>query len=182
MSSIRSFRLVDGATTPTVQNTNGSGVAAGFANADPSGGSGSTWTAAEWSNLITLYSQVRLVEFKVHIFPAPGFDSKLAGDLSNYLVISSVLSSVSTAPTSAHSVFDNADAKLWTPYAMTTGKPITHTLRPAGRPQWAVVTSPNPGSFAGCPGSIQWYTDLLPVSQLAFLYLVEGIYEFRSRI
>jgi len=182
MSRIQKFRLVDNASSPTQLSSTGGGVLAGYQNADPSGGSGATWTAQEWSAITTLYSQVRLVEFKVSLIPVPQFDTKLAGDISNYLTISSVLSSVAAAPTSSHAVYDNADAKIYTPFAMTTGKPIVHILRPRGRPQWAVVTTPSPGSYAGCPGAIQWYADQLPVSAVIFMLLIEGIYEFRSRI
>lgn len=182
MSRVQSFRLVDNASSPTQLSSTSGGVLAGYQNADPSGGSGSTWTAQEWTNITALYSQVRLVEFKVSLIPVPQFDTKLAGDISNYLTISSVLSSIAVAPTSSHAVYDNADAKIYTPFAMTTGKPIVHTLRPRGRPQWAVVTTPSPGSYAGCPGAIQWYADQLPVSAVIFMILIEGIYEFRSRI
>lgn len=183
MSRVVRFRLVDNLTTPAAQSSNGSGVLAGYQNADPSGGSGSTWTASEWTTLTSLYSQVRLVKMTVWFMPIPpALDSKVAGDISNYLIISSVLSSVASAPTSSAQVHDNADAKIHTLFTTSNPRPIKHVLRPKGKLNWAVVTTPNPGSYAGCPGAIQWYSDTLVVSQVQMAIKTEGIYEFRSRI
>lgn len=182
MSRIVRCRCVDNLSSPQQLSSNGSGVLAGYQNADPSGGSGSTWTANEWTSMTSMYSQVRLVEMTVWLIPVPPEDTKLAGDISNYLIVSSVLSSVAAAPTTSASVFDNADAKIFTPFTRSSSRPIMFKLRPRGPLNWAVVTTPNPGSYAGCPGAIQWYADQLPVSIVCFMLKTEGIYEFRSRI
>jgi hypothetical protein len=182
MSTVVRFRIVDNNVSPAQLSASGSGVLAGYQNADPSGGSGATWTASEWSTITALYSEVRLVEFTVNFMPVPPQDNKVSGDIANYLTTSTVLNSLSSAPTSSSQVYDNADGKIHCFLTTRSPKPIKVTLRPKGPLNWAVVTSPNPGSYAGCPGAIQWYTDSQVVSVVYFLIKMEGIYEFRSRI
>lgn len=163
-------------------SSNGSGLLAGYQNADPSGGTGSTWTSTEWTAITSLYSQVRMIEFSVYFTPVSPEDTKvITSSGGNASYVSGVLSSVSAAPTTRSQVWDNADAKIFCPLSMTTGKAFKHTIRPRSL-NWAVVTTPNPGSYAGCPGAIQYYGDGFPGSTPIFAVSMEGIYEFRSRI
>jgi hypothetical protein len=183
VNTIYTFRLVDNNSPPQAQTSTAGGVLASYQNADPSGGSGATWASSEWSNLIAMFSEVRLKSFTVNFVPVPPEDSKIAGTTAgNYLFTSTVLSSISSAPTTSAQVFDNADGKMWTLFSRTASRGLRITLRPRRPLNWAVVTTPNPGSYAGCPGAIQWFADQLPVSTTCMCIKMEGIYEFRSRI
>jgi len=182
LQNVQRFRLVDNNSPLLYVLSNGSGIISGFQSADPSGGSGSTWTANEWTTVTALYSQVKLLEFSVTFTPVSPEDTKnITSSGGNACYVSGVLSSVAAAPTTRAQVWDNADAKIFCPLSMTTGRGMKHTIRPGGV-KWAVVTSPNPGSFAGCPGSIQYYGDGFVVSSPIFAVSMEGIYAFRSRI
>jgi len=166
------FRLVSSATL----STNGSGVVAGYQNADPSGGSGSTWTATEWSALTSLFSEVKMREFRLTFV----FDTYAALVSYPAICISGVKSYINSAPTSIVQVWDNADAVIWNSRD-TSKNGITHGIKGTDL-NYAVVTTPNPGSYAGCPGAIQWYGSGAGTSQSIGLIMIEGIYEFRSRI
>jgi len=182
LQTVQRFRLVDNNSPLLYITSNGSGILAGFQSADPSGGSGSTWTANEWTTITALFSQVKLIEFSINFSPVSPEDTKnITTSGGNACYISGVLSSVAAAPTTRAQVWDNADAKIICPLSMTTGRAYKHTIRPGGV-KWAVVTSPNPGSFAGCPGSIQYYGDGFVVSSPIFAVSMEGVYAFRSRI
>jgi len=182
LNTSRLFRLTDNNQPLLYISSNGSGLLAGYQNADPSGGSGATWTSTEWTNIIALYSQVRLIEFSVFFTPVSPEDTKQINTSGgNAVYVSGVLSSVAAAPTLRSQVWDNADCKIFTCLSMTTGKPYKHTIKPKSC-NWAIVTSPNPGSFAGCPGAIQYYGDGFANSVPCFGVSMEGIYEFRSRI
>jgi hypothetical protein len=183
MNTVMRARLVDNAQPLTYVSSNGSGLLAGYQNADPSGGSGATWTSAEYSTISALFSQVRLIEFSIYFSPVSPEDTKQINTSGgNACYVSGVLSSVSAAPTTRTQVWDNADAKIFNCLSMTTGRPFKHTIRPRGKLGWAVVTTPNPGSYAGCPGAIQYYGDGFSPSVPCFSISMEGIYEFRSRI
>jgi len=99
----------------------------------------------------------------------------------NQLWISSALSSISANPTSTTQVLDNADAKLYRFASCTNGSPFIHTLKGTDL-NWAVVTTPNPGSYAGCPGAIQFYGDGYSTSSTVGKLGIVGVYSFRSRI
>jgi len=183
LNRVQAFRLVDNNNPTQYLGSNGSGIIAGFQNADPSGGSGSTWTASEWTALTSLYSEVRLVSFEIWFTPVSPEDNKLpSASAGNVLYISGVLSSIAAAPTTRAQVLDNADAKLWTPLSYTLGRPFIHRIRPRRPLNWATVTTPSPGSYAGCPGAIQWYGDGYPISINLIAISMIGVYEFRSRI
>jgi len=182
LNRVVKFRLVDNNIT-TYVSSSGGGVISGYQNADPSGGSGSTWQANEWSSLTALFSEVKLIEFSMAFTPVSPEDTKLPStNGGNVVYISGVLSSVAANPSSKAQVFDNADAKMWTALSSTTGKPFVHTIRPRGPLNWAIVTTPNPGSYAGCPGAIQYYGEGFVVSTPIFAITMYGVYQFRSRI
>jgi len=171
MNTVYKFRLTNSANLTTT----GGGVLQGYENADPSGGSGSTWTATEWSALISLFSEVKMDMFQLWFSPVTGLTQGAP------LMISGVLSSVSANPTSVNQVLDNADAQAWC--LGTTKEPFSykHTIRGSDL-GWAIVTTPSPGSYAGCTGAIQYYGDgYSTTTTVAKLYIV-GVYSFRSRI
>jgi len=176
------FRLTDNATSGLALSTTAGGVFAGAFNCDPSGGTGG-WTSDEWSALTALFSEVRVIKFTVHfMIAAPPVDSKIDGTLpGNTFTVSSVLSNIGATPTSSAQVFDNADAKVYSLYH-TQRTPIQHTLKQRNRLNFAIVTAPAPGSYAGCYGGIQWYGDNVAASVTLGYAKIEGIYEFRSRI
>jgi len=177
--SPRRFRLVDNSTSGIVLNSTAGGVMAGYFDSDPSGAG--AWTANEWSSLTALYSEVKVIWFKVTFNIAPQSDSKIDGTApGNSLYVSGVLSNVSAAPTTSAQVYDNADAKVWQVFH-TRGRPVSHKIRQRNL-NYAIVTVPAPGSYAGCSGAIQWYMDQLPVSVTIGYAKIEGVYEFRSRI
>jgi len=174
LNTVYKFRLVH---APGGISSNGSGVMAGFHSADPSGGSGSTWTSVEWASLVALFSEVKLGRFSIHFSPYVQNTQLLKGRL----LISGVLSSVAAAPATKDNVWDNADAKVYNLGVETSLHGYVHTIRGSDL-NWAVVTTPNPGSYAGVPGSIQWFGDGYTIS-LGFADTdLEGIYKFRSRI
>jgi len=101
--------------------------------------------------------------------------------LGNGLAISGVLSSVASAPTTWNQVVDNADSVVYPFINDHSGRVFRHSLKGTDL-NWAVVTTPNPGSYAGCPGSIQYYGNGLPTAEPLLLYTMIGVYSFRSRI
>jgi len=176
LGTVYRFRLVH--VTGSITASAG-GILSGYQNADPSGGAGSTWTSVEWSALISLFSEVRNVNFSWICTP---YRNNLLLQ-SGQLLVSGVLSSIAAAPTTADQVWDNADA---VPYAIGTDTSkfgLKHTVHNTlSELSWAIVTTPTPGSYAGCPGAIQWLGGGFTASVVVAQTAVEGIYEFRSRI
>jgi len=171
MNTIYKFRLV----SSTNISSSGGGVIASYENADPSGGTGSTWTATEWSAITSLFSEVKMDIFQLWFTAVQGLTQ------GNQLWISSALSSISANPTSTTQVLDNADAKLYRFASCTESNPFIHTLKGTDL-NWAIVTTPNPGSYAGCPGAIQFYGDGYSASSTVGKLGIVGVYSFRSRI
>jgi hypothetical protein len=171
MNTVYKFRLTNSANLTST----GGGVLQGYENADPSGGSGSTWTATEWSALITLFSEVKMDIFQLWFSPVAGLTQGAP------LIISSVLSSVTANPTSVNQVLDNADAEAYQFCVDKSKHPYKHTLKGTNL-GWAVVTTPNPGSYAGCPGAIQYYGDGYSTGTTVAKLYIMGVYSFRSRI
>jgi hypothetical protein len=171
INTIYRFRLTNSANATTT----GGGILTGYQNADPSGGSGSTWTATEWSSLTSLFSEVRCTKFSLHFGRIAGLTQ------GNPIYISGVLSTVGANPTSTNQVWDNADAQIWNCASETSVHPIKHTIVQSDV-AFAIVTTPNPGSYAGCPGAIQYYGDGFSTSTVVTKIAIEGFYEFRSRI
>jgi hypothetical protein len=170
------FRLTGG---PVFLATSGAGVTKGYETADPSGGG--TWTAAEWNNLTPLFSEVRLVEFKIHLAFTGVYDSNAWQGTNPTFVWNTSLSTPGAAPTAISVVWDNASAKVLNP-VVGNGKVYTMVVKPRSGLAWAAVGSADPGSYAGCPGSINYYGENFPNSISVGFYYQEGIYEFRSRI
>lgn len=181
LNTVYEFRLVSNAAQPANLASSVGGVIAGFQSADPSGGG--TWTASEWAALTSLFSEVQMSKFTVEFWPVRLASTLLAGSAAsgNGLVISGVLSTVTVAPAAWNAVNDNADAKIYSFANDTTHQPFSHTIVGTDL-SWAIVTTPNPGSFAGCPGSIQYFGNGFIPSTALLLYQPVGYYKFRSRI
>lgn len=165
------FRLISAG---VAASSSGAGLLNGFQGADPSGGG--TWTATEWASLITLFSEVKMKSFSITFNRT--FDTTI--QLGNVLMVSGALSTIAAAPTTYSQVFDNADAKMYQVQADTSKTGYTHTIRGTDL-SWAIVTTPNPGGYAGCPGSIQ-YIGTFTASKAVLLLSMHGVYAFRSRI
>jgi hypothetical protein len=160
-------------------NSSGAGVIAGYQNADPSGGAGSTWTASEWSALISLFSEVKMKKFSLRFCPFNNSNGNTK--FGGHMVISGVLSTIAAAPTTYAQVWDNADATQFQIVQSTAKSGKYHAIEGTGL-SWAVVTTPNPGSYAGCPGGIQYYASGMVATTGYADLLYEGFYLFRSRI
>jgi len=182
LNTVYDFRLVPNATTFTFLASTAGGLISGFQNADPSGGAGSTWTASEWAALISLFSEVKMKSFEMHFWPI-NLSSTAAGTalLGNGLCISGVLSTVAAAPGATNVVLDNADAVIYKFQNDYSDKVFVHRVKGTDL-SWAIVTTPNPGSFAGVPGSIQYFGDGFIHTTALIFYTLVGFYSFRSRI
>jgi len=174
--TIYRFRLTAG---PFFLASNGAGVTAGFETADPSGGG--SWTASEWNNLTPLFTEVRLIEFKMRMFVTGVYDSNAWQGTNPTFVWNTSLTTPTAAPTSAPVVWDNASAKIVN-VTLPNSREEVMTVRPRSLLNFASTSAPNPGSFAGCPGSINWYAENLPVSISWGVFYLEGFYEFRNRV
>jgi len=172
LDTIYEFRLVSAGLSLTVT---GGGILGAFQTADPSGAG--SWTATEWASLIALFSEVRMKSFTVHFVRA--LNTGIAA--AQGMAISGVLSTVGSAPTTYSQVYDNADATIWAAGTDTSAHGYKHTIRGTDL-TWAIVTTPNPGAYAGCPGSIQYYTAGMTAGVTFGQYHLSGIYAFRSRI
>jgi hypothetical protein len=171
INTIYKFRLTNSQNVTTT----GGGIVTGYQNADPSGGAGSTWTASEWSSLTSLFSEVRFTKFVLHFGRVAGLTQ------GNPVYISGVLSTVGANPSSTNQVWDNADAQILQLASETAQRPVKHSIVQSDV-AFAIVTTPNPGSYAGCPGAIQYYGDGFATSTVVIKLAIEGYFEFRSRI
>jgi len=182
MNTVYRFRLTY--TSGSFMSTNGAGVIAGYDNADPSGGTGSTWTASEYSSLAALFSQIRVIGYQVWFTPVNPNSTVINSNSNGVqgIFIASVLSSLAGAPSTAGQVLDNADCKEWCCFTTAQPHPYVHNVRYTGNINWASINTPNPGSYAGCPGAIQWYGGGFQNAEAVFRISHVGIYEFRSRI
>jgi len=177
--TVYDFRLASGNIAMT---SNGSGVVQSFLSADPSGGSGSTWTATEWTALTSLFTEVRLRAVRMHICWSAPFDTNAWQSLTTLLAITPSLVSISSNPASIAAVWDNPESKLFNVNLLRSGSGISIIeLRPRTLLNFATTAVPNPGSYAGCPGSIAWYGLGFPISANIGSYVIEGFYEFRNR-
>jgi hypothetical protein len=141
---------------------------------DPSA-SGSNFP--EWAQLSVLFQQVRLVEFCAQ-FCCPRNDTSSTQNFQPLAIGSSLATAAS--PGSYAAVADLADCKYYSFWKDTSPLGYTHHLKP-GHLQWAIVSTPNPGNYAGCPGGIQLYAAGGASPSTALQALVWGVYEFRSR-
>jgi len=179
LNTVYKFRLVPNDASPP-SLTSAAGIIKGFQSVDPSGAG--TWTASEWASLISLFSEIKFDSFEMKFWPVNHSSTALTtATLGNGLAISGVLSTVTVAPTTWNAVIDNADSQIYAFMNDTTDRVFVHRIK-GTEISWAIVTTPNPGSYAGCPGSIQYYGNGLVTAQPLLLYSMVGIYSFRSRI
>jgi hypothetical protein len=155
-----------------------SGLLAQTESVDPSGGSPSTWTALEWSEITALFQFVRAVQFKIHFSWA---STAPAINEGSYMVIASTLNDSAT-PVSAISVVNVPNSIMLNPHNTSGSGRHTQTLDlPISNIEFADVGTPNPGGYAGCPGTIIWYGGGFAGSDVVGYFFREGIYEFRAR-
>jgi len=172
MNTVYEFRIVSAGISLTAS---AGGVLASYQTADPSGGG--TWTATEWASLVTLFSEVKMKRFTCHFVRA--LNTGIAAGQG--IAVSGVLSTVAAAPTTYSQVYDNADANVYNLLNDTSLHGYKHTIKGTDL-TWAIVTTPNPGSYAGCPGSIQWYGNGITINSTVGQVHISGHYLFRSRI
>jgi len=179
MDTVYKFRLSLTGTSMLQLLSNSSGICAGYENADPSGGSGSTWTAYEWVDVSAMFNEVKLVEFILTFCPAQTTSTTLVA--GSPLAVSGNLLSQSAAPSTISSVLDNADAKLYNLVTDRSQHGYRHRIKGTSL-GWASTSSPNPGGFAGVTGAIQYYGNGYNSSVIMGYLWIEGIYAFRSRV
>jgi len=155
--------------------SNGSGILSSAIVCDPSS-SGQNFS--EWSSLITLFTQFRVLAFRVQ-FCLTG-DQKDTGLSGAPVAIAGSFSSLS-APGSYDTVIENADSKFWQASNDKTRFGYTHTLKFPRKIDYTNVGTPVPGDFAGAPGAITLYASGWPNTTNCISTLIEGFYEFKSR-
>jgi hypothetical protein len=131
---------------------------------------------SEWSTFAGLFDEVRCTAFEVWF--APYLDS--AATLTAPLYVGSFTRTTAT-PGSAASVAVAPDAVL----ATTSNQSklgYRHAMVVPRDILYAATSSPAPGPYAGCPGSIQVYSSGNVVSTPLFQYMVVGRYALRGRL
>jgi len=169
LDTVYTFRLAGSARlayTSTVINT--------FYACDPSSGG---VNFGEWSTLSALFSEFRMVRFSIRLVP-----SWFPNDTASYQPLW-IAGNLGTAvnPGSTAALADNADSMIWNAHGDHTSNGYKHTLHGRGL-GWSQVTTPTVEPFAGAPGSIQLYGSCSASPTDAYDVLVEGVYEFRSRV
>lgn len=146
------------------------GVVSTMINSDPS-----TFTAGEWSDFKSVYGQVRLIGSRLTVMV--GQDAKTMN--VRPVAVGATLSNTS-APGGYIATLDNVRSLYWTPAVDTSSKGRTLEFRQT-KLEYADVSNPNPGGFAGCPGGFGIYGDTLGTSQHVLNYKIESFVEFRNR-
>jgi len=173
---IYKFRM---ASTALAISSNGSGIAAGYETCDPSGGG--TWTATEWASLTGLFNQVRCSKFVLHCVKGQNVASSGTG-ATPYIVFGSTLATPTGAPGTVGIVWDNSDAKVHCPSNVSGSGMIVHAITlDKSFVDFASIATPNPGSYAGCPGGILYYGANFSNGMTVLQYFLEGFYELQSR-
>lgn len=162
--------------------TDGSGVLAGVATCDPSGGTGSSWTSIEYSGYSTKYTLVRCVALRCQFVSNLPFSLNETKSTTSPVVISANINSVS-APTTYDAVGDNAGSKVWNAVSDTSKSGYQHFLSHDLKRLGFISTSASrlntsDGTYMGCAGSIGWYASALPISTRIGTVFVTGVYEF----
>jgi len=146
---------------------------------------GGVWAAAvitnpsssfsEWSLFAPLFDEVKLELFSVAVFCSQQITSSASGTM----VMGAFLNNTTT-PASANAVLMSGSSR---PVSVCnyTSIPSKIVLKP-GVLNWASTSSPSPGPYAGCPGSIQVYGTSLPVSLSIGSMTLVGRYILRGRL
>jgi hypothetical protein len=159
----------------TVSSSAG-GIVAAFIPCDPSS---TGFNFGEYSSLAALFSEVRLVGFRVQVVSVTSANGISSNE--NPLIIGSN-NSTSSAPTSVGQVVALPDSKFWSALHDTSALGYTHIVKVPSY-GWSLTSSVTATPYAGCPGCVQIYgtANAGLGAQTVFLALVMGEYEFRSR-
>lgn len=132
---------------------------------------------SEWSNFASLFDEVRCLGFKVQLATVSDPATVLVG---TPLQIGSFTRTTATPPTRAAVAVAPDSAMV--PFPNTTSTCYTHVMKYPKDILWAATSSPTGGPWAGCPGSIQVYSDSNTASQSLFAYTIVGKYALRGRL
>lgn len=168
LNKVYTFRLAGAASL-----SYSTGVINTFYACDPSA---SGVNFGEWSTLSALFSEFRMKKFSIH------FVSNFQTDIYGYggLYICGNLGTA-TNPGSTAAIADNADSVVWAGKGDRTSRGYHHVIH-GTQLGWSQVTTPTVEPFAGAPGSIQIYGVASAAATGDYQLIVEGIYEFRSRV
>jgi len=158
------FRLA----TTNVVTTTTSVETRGYMSWDPS-------QFSEYTNyLLFMFNQVRIRRAKITVCAEAG-----SGPIG--YIMSSDMGYTATTPTSSQVVAENPNSFLFSSAYNAFG--IYHlTVDVPGDYLWADVNSPSPETNVGCFGQFQFAQIGVATSAItAFSYLIELLYEFRSR-
>ncbi len=164
-NTIYRFRLTSAGTVAT-----GGGTAIALTvTLDPTGYS-------EFSSLSALFSEIRVVKSVLHV--SNYFDeSTPSPKITTGMAIGFNLAYTSTAATSSADVWALAGSRIHPLYGLEIGNYV------AGIPtmEWATMSSPVPGPYAGCYGVWWAYAGSLTTSRTYATWFVETEYECRAR-
>lgn len=163
--------------------SDGSGVLAGIATTDGSGGSGSTWTSDEWSATAGRWGLVRCIGLRCQFVSNMAFTAiEAKGNVGAIAVSCSILSQA--VPSSYAVTIDNFRTKIWNMISDTSPQGFKMFL-PHDAKRLGYSSSQSPFGivqlYAGCPGGIGWYGSGLPISTRVGSVFIVGIYEFRAK-
>lgn len=149
-------------------NSNSSGVLSTYIACDPS-----TFTVGDWKQYNAMYGEVKLLAAKIVFFRGQSNTAirpvACAGTLGT-----------TGAPTSYIGVLDNPRSLYFVPAADTSNRGRTLSLKWRNL-NFANTATPDPGSFAGCPGGFGVYGDNLTATSTVLDYFIEVIVVLRNR-
>jgi len=144
------------------------GVLSGYISCSPSVSSFS-----EWSTLIALFNEVRLVRARLRMASINPYDTNMQ---KFGLPVAWDDSLSSTAGGSIDTVMSHADTRVF----HLASRIMEFDVKCSSR-QWATTSSPAPGPYAGCTGEFQFYASGLTVSSYYFEYFLDIEVEMRNR-
>jgi hypothetical protein len=128
-----------------------------------------------WSTFSGLFDEVKCVGLRVQVVPESGAGTGAV------IAMGSLLAGITT-PGSISDVMDAPDAKLVST-ACTTANGYIHVMKyPKTGISWATTSSPSPGPYAGCPGSIRIYGQNFNPTVKAIAMDVRATFTLRGRV
>jgi len=138
----------------------------------------------EYADFSALFSEIRVVSSKLTLVPYVPYSVSNGGTVAQTTTGSAAcglnLGNTATAPASRPAVFSIPGSK---PVSLTWPKPTVFTGK-IPTMNWALVSAPVPGPFAGCYGSWDFYlsgVDASMVNAVQMEYYIENVYELRGR-
>jgi len=132
---------------------------------------------SEWSTFASLFDEVKIKTFLVRLATV---QSTAMVAQSSPLHVGSFTRTTAT-PSSALSVDVAPDSVLMTS-TQTSQLAYTHKMKVPRDLLFAATSSPAPGPYAGCPGSIQVFGNGMPSTASTHEYVVVGRYHLRGRL